>query len=467
MEQKSKELAALFAEQLEITADLIHPALSYQSIPQWDSMKHVTLMLALEKKYNVVIDETKTLELTDYSSIQRFILEDLAPAGAEPEQKTQTKIHRGLRDVYADTTLISHINGTSGELLYRGYPIDDVVRQLSFEQTAYLLTEGNLPSPDQLAGFTDKLVQARFLPPEVRHIITTMSGYKPIDVLRTCISVLGAIYAAGDTGQNTPENAREAGIRLISQLPMILGLHLAIREGREFEIPDRPLNHAEFVLSCLNVACDDPNLVHHFDNDLIVHAEHGSNASTFAARIATGAEADIFAGITAAIATFQGDLHGGAAEKVLHVLEEAKLEQDIAHYVRKKVEAGQPVMGFGHRVYRTEDPRVKHLCQAASYLSESSSNTIDLEVISTIKTAMAPYRRHGIDANVDLYAGVFYKQLGLNSDLAVPLFAISRVVGWIAQVIEQKENNILIRPRLQYVGEEKVLPKTVSEVSHG
>ncbi|MEZ8650950.1 citrate/2-methylcitrate synthase [Vibrio splendidus] len=468
MGAKSQELAEFVASELGILVEDVKPTLSYQSIPQWDSIKHVTLMLALEQQYSINIDEERTMDLTEYRNIERFIV------GTQPDESTvepkkqseldETAIHRGLREVYADTTTISHIDGSEGSLLYRGYPLDEVVSALNFEQTAFLLIEGRLATDTEQQAFNRDLVGARALPDSIVKLVQSLKDAKPIDVLRTAVSALGAVTTACHTTEDNEGLLRHSGLALISQLPLVLGYHQAALRGEEFVQPPSHLTHAQFVLACLNVPYDDPELIKHFDNDLIVHAEHGSNASAFTARIATGAESDIHAIITAAISTFQGALHGGAAEEVLHVVEEARQIENITSYVQGKVNAGQSIMGFGHRVYRTEDPRVKHLYRAASFVTEKSvlqSHCDDLAVISTIRSAMSPYRRHGIDANVDLYAGVFYKLLGLDRSLSVPLFAISRVVGWLAQVLEQKANNILIRPRLRYVGEHKSLQEDV------
>lgn len=453
------DLACLVSEKLGIEPSMIQPELAYHSIPQWDSLRHVSLMLALEEKYSVSIDENLTLELTRYDKLEQFIVAQVseeATVDEAPMVDDDEEIYRGLRGVYADHTLISHIDGAAGQLYYRGYPIDDVVARLSFEETAFLLIKGWLPSTQELHTFSNLLKNARTLPDATLTLIDSLKTLDPVDVLRTCVSLLGSMDAVNS---NEADGTEHVGIQLISQIPLVLGVYKAALEGRKFVMPSPSLSHTEFVMACLDLPLDDMELVKHFENDLIVHADHGSNASAFAARVAIGTEASMYAAVTSAISTFQGALHGGAAEEVMKLIDEVQNPQNAQQFVDQKWEEGKPVMGFGHRVYRKEDPRVKHLQKAASFTSDKSGNQLEMDIISSVKKAMIPYRRHGIDANVDLYAGIFYRKLGMDNNMAIPLFVVGRIVGWVAQAMEQKNNNVLIRPLLKYTGEIKTLEK--------
>jgi citrate synthase len=195
-----------------------------------------------------------------------------------------------------------------------------------------------------------------------------------------------------------------------------------------------------------------PSIVRFIEKDLIMHADHSANASAFAARVAIGCRANLHAAITAAIAAFSGSLHGGAAERVMDLIDAVGTPENAATYVRDCLDRNQPVMGFGHRVYRVEDPRVRHLREAARDLSREQGDMRGLAIIEAVVQAMEPYARHGVGPNVDLYAGLVYRLLGLPDDLAVPIFVAGRMAGWVAQALEQKSNNVLIRPLLHYTG---------------
>jgi citrate synthase len=272
----------------------------------------------------------------------------------------------------------------------------------------------------------------------------------PIDVLRTAVSALSAF------DPQTSDNSREAvirkGIRLTSQVPMIVAAHARLREGFEPIAANKELNHAANLLWMLKGATPSVDAAQLIDRDLVLHAEHGSNASSFAARVVTGTEANLHAAITAAIAALSGPAHGGAAEDVMKMAEEIGDPARAADYVRDKRKAGEAVTGFGHRVYRAEDPRARHMRAGVERLSKEMGQPRWYEILQAVVKAMAPYARHGVNVNVDFYSGVVYHLLGIKRDLFVPIFAIGRVPGWVLQVLEQSENNILIRPLTLYSG---------------
>ena len=360
------------------------------------------------------------------------------------------KIQRGLKGVYFDRSPCTFIDGRAGELRYRGYSIHDLAEHSSFEETAFLLLNGELPSKQQLAGLDAELKAARKLPAAVFDIIRAIKSAHPMDVLRTAASALAAFDP--DTTDNSREATLRKAVRLTSQVPMIIAAHSCIREGQEPVAPDRTLGHAANLLWMLTGKKPSADAAQLIDRDLILHAEHGSNASSFAARVVIGTEANLHAAIVAAIAALSGPAHGGAAEDVMKMAEEIGEPSRAASYVKEKRNAGVPVTGFGHRVYRAEDPRARHMRAGVERLSKEMGQPKWFEILQAVVTAMAPYARHGVNVNVDFYSGVVYHLLGIKRDLFVPIFAIGRVPGWAVQVLEQLENNILLRPLTLYNG---------------
>jgi citrate synthase len=366
------------------------------------------------------------------------------------ETDVAIKIHRGLKGVYFDRSPCTFIDGKAGELRYRGYSIHDLAEHSTFEETAWLLLHGDLPSRPQLAGFEAELKQARQLPVAIFDIIRTLQAAHPMDVLRTVVSALAAFDP--ETADNSREAILRKAVRLTSQVPMIVAAHSRIREGLEPVPASDALRHAANLLWMLKGEKPSRDAEQLIDRDLILHAEHGSNASSFAARVVIGTEANLHAAITAAVAALSGPAHGGAAEDVMKMAEEIGDPARAGEYVRNKRKAGEAVTGFGHRVYRAEDPRARHMRAGVERLSREMGQPRWFEILQAVVQAMAPYARHGVNVNVDFYSGVVYHLLGIKRDLFVPIFAIGRVPGWIVQVLEQLENNILIRPLTLYNG---------------
>lgn len=360
------------------------------------------------------------------------------------------KIQRGLKGVYFDRSPCTFIDGRAGELRYRGYSIHDLAEHSSFEETAWLLLNGELPNKQQLTDFDSALKAARQLPTPVLDIIRAIKLAHPMDVLRTAASALSAF------DQETADNSREAtlrkAVRLTSQVPMIVAAHSRIRTGQEPVAADQTLSHAANLLWMLTAKKPSADAAQLIERDLILHAEHGSNASSFAARVVIGTEANLHAAIVAAIAALSGPAHGGAAEDVMKMAEEIGDPSRAADYVKEKRKAGIAVTGFGHRVYRAEDPRARHMRAGVERLSKEIGEPKWFEILQAVVAAMAPYARHGVNVNVDFYSGVVYHLLGIKRDLFVPIFAIGRVPGWVVQVLEQLENNILLRPLTLYNG---------------
>jgi citrate synthase len=366
------------------------------------------------------------------------------------ETNEPIKIHRGLKGVYFDRSPCTFIDGRIGELRYRGYSIHDLAEHSTFEETAWLLLRGELPTKAELAEFDRELKAARELPAPILDIVRATTSAHPMDVLRTAVSALSAF------DPQASDNSREAvirkGIRLTSQVPMIVAAHARLREGLEPIAANKGLSHAANLLWMLKGTTPSSDAAQLIDRDLVLHAEHGSNASSFTARVVTGTEANLHAAITAAIAALSGPAHGGAAEDVMKMAEEIGDPARAADYVRDKRKAGEAVTGFGHRVYRAEDPRARHMRAGVERLSKEMGEPRWYEILQAVVKAMAPYARHGVNVNVDFYSGVVYHLLGIKRDWFVPIFAVGRVPGWVLQVLEQSENNILIRPLTLYSG---------------
>ncbi len=362
----------------------------------------------------------------------------------------EIKINRGLKGVYFERSGVSDIDGQKGELYYRGYSIHELAEHSSFEETAYLLVFGELPTAEELSDFDARLRAARTLPAEVVEIIRAVRDGHPMDVLRTAVSALPAFTPPA--GESAREAMVDEIIRLTAQVPMIVAAHDRLRNGREPVAPDPALGHAANWLWMLKGEAPSENAARLADLDFILHAGHGSNASAFAARVVIGTEATLNAAIAAAIAALSGPAHGGAAEDVMRMAMEIGEPEKAADYVAARRKAREPVTGFGHRVYRTEDPRARHMRAGVERLGEEMGEPKWYRILQAVVEAMQPYARHGVNVNVDFYAGVVYHLHGIPTDLFVPIFAIGRVPGWGVQCLEQAERNILIRPLTLYDG---------------
>jgi citrate synthase len=362
----------------------------------------------------------------------------------------ETRIHRGLKGVYFDRSPATYIDGQAGELRYYGYSIHDLAERSTFEETAYLLLHAELPDQAELAEFDRSLKAERQLPEPIFDIIKSICTAHPMDVLRTSVSALAAFDP--DTADNSAEATIRKGIRLSSQVPIIVAAHHRLREGKALIAPDQTLGHAANFLAMLSGEAPSEGAARLMDLDFILHAEHGSNASSFTARVVAGTDANLHAAVTAAIGALSGPAHGGAAENVMKMAREIGDPGDAKAYVKAKRANREAIMGFGHRVYRAEDPRARHLRDGVERLSIEKGEPQWNQILVALVEAMQPYSRHGVNVNVDFYSGVIYHLHGISQDLFVPIFAVGRVPGWTLQVLQQMESNILIRPLLQYNG---------------
>ncbi len=365
------------------------------------------------------------------------------------EEKVQ--LHRGLREVYIDRSKSSFIDGNIGKLLYRGYNIDELAVHSNFEETAYLVMYGELPTQAQLDEFDATLKAARLIPDEIVDVIKLTRNSHPMDVLRTAISALSAYDP--DTEDNSTEATLRKGLRLTAQAPTIVATHARVRDGKDPIAPDSNLNQAANFLNMLFGELPEQVDSDLIDKDFVLHAEHGINASSFGARVAASTVADLHCAVTTGVAVLKGPSHGGAAEEVMKMAQEIGTEENAENYVRERLESGGRIMGFGHRVYRAIDPRSVHLQDDAKALGERKGEPKWFSILQNVIEAMEPYRRRGIYQNVDFFSGTIYYLLGIPDDLFISIFAMGRIPGWTAQVVEQFENNILLRPRLLYTGE--------------
>jgi len=365
------------------------------------------------------------------------------------EEKVQ--LHRGLREVYIDRSKSSFIDGNIGKLLYRGYNIDELAVHSNFEETAYLVMYGKLPTQAQLDEFDATLKAARLIPDEIVDIIKLTRHSHPMDVLRTAISALSAYDP--DTEDNSTEATLRKGLRLTAQAPTIVATHARVRDGKDPIAPDSNLNQAANFLNMLFGELPEQVDSDLIDKDFVLHAEHGINASSFGARVAASTVADLHCAVTTGVAVLKGPSHGGAAEEVMKMAQEIGTEENAENYVRERLDSGGRIMGFGHRVYRAIDPRSVHLQDDAKALGERKGEPKWFSILQNVIEAMEPYRRRGIYQNVDFFSGTIYYLLGIPDDLFISIFAMGRIPGWTAQVVEQFENNILLRPRLLYTGE--------------
>ena len=363
----------------------------------------------------------------------------------------KTELHRGLREVYIDRTTSSFIDGKIGKLYYRGYNIDDLAPNCSFEEVIYLVMIGELPTERQLSDFTAELRSNMEIPDQIVDIIKATKEAHPMDVLRTAISAMATFDPEID--DNSTEATLRKGTRLTAAAPTIVTPHARIREGKEPVKPDPNLSLAANFLHMLFGEVPDPRDVALIDKDFVLHAEHGLNASSFGARVSASTQADLHCAITTGISVLKGPSHGGAAESVMTMSLEIGEEDNAEKYVKDTLSGGGRIMGFGHRVYRAVDPRSLHLQDDLKELGERKGQPKWYSILQKVVEVMQPYARRGICQNVDFFSGAMYFLLDIPEDLFISIFAMGRIPGWTAQVIEQFENNILLRPRLEYVGE--------------
>ncbi|GAA4163046.1 bifunctional 2-methylcitrate synthase/citrate synthase [Gryllotalpicola daejeonensis] len=363
----------------------------------------------------------------------------------------QTEIHKGLAGVVVDTTEISSVNQETNSLLYRGYPVQELAAKCSFEQVAYLIWHGELPNAEELAAFEAVERGQRELRPEVRALIeqTPVSGH-PMDVLRTAVSLLGALET------RFPDDERsdyEKSVRLFAQLPAIVAYDQRHRHGMD-PIPAREdLDYASNFLWMTFGELLDPVVIDAFRQSMVLYAEHSFNASTFTARVVASTLSDLHSGVVAAIAALKGPLHGGANEAVMATFAEIGSAAHVQEWLDDALANKKKIMGFGHRVYKNGDSRVPTMKAALDALVEHYNRPDLLELYTALEQAMGAAKN--IKPNLDYPSGPAYHLMGFDTPTFTPLFAAARVTGWTAHFIEQQAHNSLIRPLSKYVGPEQ------------
>jgi len=367
----------------------------------------------------------------------------------------------GLRGVTVADTKVSFIDGTKGILVYRGYCIEDLAKDASYPEVAYLLLHENLPSVGQLADFNKELHEAAIIPAYLYGAFKNYpAGANPMDVLQSGIPLLSMIDP--ELHDNSKEANRRMAVRLIARLPMLVAAWHRMRRGLEPLPADHNLSHTANFLYQLQGRKPTDSMVKVLDTCLVLHADHTFNASTFSCRQVVSTRAHMYAGVTAGIGALSGSLHGGANAKVMKMLLSLKDEKDVVSWVKEQINSGQLIMGMGHAVYKTMDPRAKFLKEMAINLGKETGQEKLVELSMLIEeTALAEFAKRGkneIKPNVDFYSASVYHLLGIPMDLMTPIFAISRIAGWTAHIIEEKtgeaqEKPALYRPKAEYIGQ--------------
>ena len=359
-------------------------------------------------------------------------------------------VGKGLAGVVAANSGICWIDGDAGVLAYRGIDIHELAEKSTFEESTYLLWFGRLPSRAELDEFSKRLSDARQMDPKIIDLLRSFpSSATPMEVLRTAVSALS--FFDPDESDNEHDANVSKSFRLTSQIAMLVAAYDRLRKGKTVVEPDKSLSHAANFLWMLNGEKPSATATKTFDVALILHADHELNASTFAARVIAATLSDIHSAITGAIGALKGPLHGGANEAVMRMLFAIDKEGvDPVDHVAKLLAQKKKISGFGHRVYHTEDPRATHLRKMSEELGESSGTAKWFKMSRAIEKHVLAEKK--LNANVDFYSASTYTMLGIDLDLFTPIFAVSRISGWAAHVIEQLDDNRLIRPRAEYIG---------------
>ena len=356
----------------------------------------------------------------------------------------------GLRGVVAAQSSIGDVNGEKGILIYQGYDIHDLAEHSTFEETVFLLWNGRLPKKEELENLKKQFQANTEAPAEVIEFMRHFpKDAEPMDVLRTAVSALDFYDKAGHGTDR--ENAMNAAIKLTAQMPTLVAAWERIRNGKDIIAPDKNSSIAENFLYMLRGEEADAEEVRIFDVCLILHADHELNASTFTTRVIAGTLADIYGAVTGGIAALAGPLHGGANTNVMKTLLEIDSPDKVDAWLDETLAAKRKVMGIGHAVYKTEDPRATWLRKFSKQLSERKGETKWFEMSQKIEKLML--EKKGMYPNVDFYSASTYYLMNIPLDLYTPIFAISRISGWTGHILEQYGNNKLIRPRAEYIGE--------------
>lgn len=375
-------------------------------------------------------------------------------------------VAKGLEGVVAAESSLSYVDGENGTLLYRGYDIEDLAVSTSFEEVLYLLWEGSLPTPAQLEQFSAQMAQEREIPDAVEKTIAELANERedPMAALRTATSMLSAYDEQLGDPIDDPHADTDTGKKITAAMPTILATYERYRRDEPILEPDPTLSLPADFLRMINGEQPSELEIDSFDLALLLHADHGFNASTFTTMVIGSTLADLYAAVTGGIGALGGPLHGGANQDVMRMFRDIDdAGGNPVEFIKEMRERGERVPGFGHRVYRVKDPRAKILEERADELAAETNETTYLEYAKAIESHLEATGlvEKGIAPNLDFYSGLVYDQLGIPLELYAPLFAVSRVGGWIAHVMEYQEDNRLIRPVAQYVGpkERRFVPR--------
>jgi citrate synthase len=369
------------------------------------------------------------------------------------ESKPAAKTGAGLEGVVAAESAIGDVDGVNGVLIYQGLNIHDLAEHSTFEETVYLLWHGRLPKREELDALKSELAANQKLPDELPALMRSFpAGAEPMDALRTAISAL-AFYDPGARDLSR-EGALRTATRLTAQFPVVVATFERLRKGQAPVEPRADLNLASNFLYMLKGEEPGEREARIFDQCLILHADHELNASTFTSRVIAGTLADMYGAVTGAIAALSGPLHGGANTNVMKMLLEVGEPAHADEWLREALASKKKIMGFGHRVYKTEDPRSVWLRRFSRELAEAKGETRWIEILERLRELMFAEKK--LYPNVDYYSGSAYYLMGIPLDLFTPIFAVSRISGWTGHVLEQYANNRLIRPRAEYIGPRNV-----------
>lgn len=367
-----------------------------------------------------------------------------------------TDYARGLEGVIANESALSNVIGDIGELSYLGYHIDELVDNCTYEEVVYLLHKGRLPNRAELTDFEARIRSDRHLPDGVINFLKSAPKHAaPMDVLRTGISMLGLYDNRVKVGEPDMEVDSEIALSIVAKIPVVVAAYHRFRQGLELPPVRDDLSEAQHFLYLINGEEAGEVSVKILDVALILHADHGMNASTFSARVTVATLSDMYSAITSAIGTLKGPLHGGANEGVIHMLQEIGEPDKVDEYVEGKLARKEKIMGIGHRIYKVLDPRAPHLRRLAIQLTEELGEPKWIKMSERIAQIMR--ERKGLEANVDFYSATVYYSLGIPTDLFTPIFAIARASGWTAQVLEQLRDNRLYRPLTLYTGPKELM----------
>ena len=369
-------------------------------------------------------------------------------------------LKKGLRGVLVAESEMSYIDGDAGKLIYRGYDIEELAREASFEEVLYMLWEGHLPNQDELDAFSDSMAAERGVEEETLEALKILAetDESAMAALRTSVSTLSASEPEDDADPEDLAAAQRMGRRITAKIPTVLANYDRFRRGEDAIEPREDLSHAGNFLYMLTGEEPSDVAEETFDMALILHADHGFNASTFTTLVISSTLADMYSAITGGIGALSGPLHGGANQDVIEALLELD-DSDMGplEWVKAKTDAGERLPGWGHGVYNTKDPRAKILQSKLEDLTEEDGETKWLDYTTTIEQYLTEEKglpEKGIAPNVDFYSGSVYYKLGIPVDMYTPIFAMSRVGGWVGHILEYTEDNKLIRPRGRYIGPE-------------